>query len=272
MTEQARGGSVGIKSVSNAFVILDVVARNQGPISLKEISQRAGVSASKAHRYLQSLCACGLLNQTKKSGNYDLGITAMRLGLAAVNRVDIVNRAGEAIPVFAQALEVDACLTVWSDLGPTVVRFERCKHTSAAMIGPGVAFPVFSSATGLVFLAYAEPALIEDVLAREAKASHAETGFGKTDSGELHRKLEAIRTAGYASTAGTLMPGRYSCAAPIISINDHIVAAVTIISTDFRIVEPDSAYVERLLAFCKKYSLPKRGYAEETLIEKKIAV
>lgn len=265
----ATNGSAGIKSVSNAFKILDVVARNEGPISLKEISLRAGVSASKAHRYLQSLCACGLLSQARKSGSYDLGVAAMRLGLAAVNRVDVVNRAGEALSAFAQELDVDVCLTVWSELGPTVVRFERCRHPSAAMIGPGVAFPILTSAIGLVFLAFAEPALANEVIEREAmKRIDSE----RINVAELKRRLEGIRTTGYAKTAGMLLPGRYCCAAPIISIDDHIVAAVSIISSDPRIVEPDSAYVERLLAFCRKYSLPKRGYTEETLIEKKIAV
>ncbi|WP_425410845.1 IclR family transcriptional regulator [Hyphococcus sp.] len=269
MTEKQPGAGLGIKSVKNAFKILDTVARRPGPVSLKEISLEAGVSPSKAHRYLQSLCACGLLSQAKKSGNYDLGMTAMRLGLTAVNRVDIINRAGEAIPMLAQALDVDVCLTVWSDLGPTVVRFERCKHPSAAMLGPGVAFPVLSSATGQVFLAFAETGLVEALRKREI--SRAGPG-NEINALGLDQKLAEIRAAGYAKSSGVLLPGRYCCSAPIISIDDHIVAAVSIISAHAGLIDPGEKYIEKLMAFCRKYSLPKKGYLEETLMEQKIAV
>ena len=257
--------STGVKSVSNAFKILDVVAQNNGPISLKEIGRRAGVSPSKAHRYLQSLCACGMLNQAFKSGNYDLGEGAMRLGLSAVNRVDIVNRAGDALPGLVQELNADACLTVWSDLGPTIVRFERSCRPAAAMLGAGVSFPIFTSATGLIYLAFAEAAMMESL-------KRAEHGYDNAKAGELNNKLSSIKAAGYASTAGILLPGRFSIAAPIISFDDRVIAGISIFTKDAQSAEPNGALVRRLLDFCKRYSMPKRGYMEETMIERKIAV
>lgn len=270
MTDTVINVSAGIKSVSNAFRILDVVARNHGPISLKEIGRRAGVSASKAHRYLQSLCACGLLNQAQKSGSYDLGATAMRLGLAAVNRVDVINRAGDDLRSLADELQADCYITVWSELGPTIVRFERCKNPTASMIGPGVSLPVFTSAAGQVFLAFGSELLVEDVL--NGKAAINPPAGDARELDEIRRRLNNVREAGYAFSEGLLLPGRYAIAAPVISIDDHVVAAVCLVSRERKIIAPDSEEVRRLKAFCKKYSIPKRGYAEETQIERKIAV
>jgi DNA-binding IclR family transcriptional regulator len=269
MTDDVINVSAGIKSVSNAFRILEVVARNHGPISLKEIGRRAGVSASKAHRYLQSLCACGLLNQAQKSGSYDLGAAAMQLGLAAVNRVDVINRAGDDLRYFADELQADCYITVWSKLGPTIVRFERCKNPTASMIGPGVSLPVFTSAVGQVFLAFGAEALVENVLRGESAIRPPESA---QEIDEIRLKLSNVRKAGYASSESLLLSGRYAVAAPIISIDDHVVAAVCVVSTDPGIVTPNSVVISRLLGFCKKYSMPKRGYAEETLVEQKIAV
>ncbi len=269
MTEDVVRTPAGIKSVSNAFAILNVVAQNQGPISLKEIGKRARVSASKAHRYLQSLCACGLLNQAHKSGHYDLGVTSMRLGMAAVNRVDVVSRAGDSLSALVEELEVDAVLTVWSDLGPTVVRFERCKTPVAAMMGPGVAFPIFTTATGLAFLAFADPSFVDELLSGMNKGKSFD---GPVDMEAVRRKLSNIRSVGYAASESVILPGRYSVAAPIISIDDRILAAVSIVSQNAAIAEPNSEAIHLLLGFCRKYSIPKRGYVEETLIEQKIAV
>ena len=82
MVGDNEGGS-GVKSVSQAIRILNIVAEMNGPVSLKEIAARAEVAPSKAHRYLQSLCTCGFLSQASKSGAYDLGMQTLRLGLAA---------------------------------------------------------------------------------------------------------------------------------------------------------------------------------------------
>jgi len=194
----------------------------------------------------------------------------MRLGLAAINRVDVISRAGDDLRSLADELQADCYITVWSELGPTIVRFERCKNPTASMIGPGVSLPVFSSAAGQIFLAFGREALVEDVLdgntvinppARDAR-----------ELNEIRRKLNNVREAGFAYSEGLLIAGRYAISAPVISIDDHVIAAVVVLSKDPGIIQPGGEGVRRLLAFCKKYSMPKRGYAEETLIERKIAV
>ncbi len=261
--------SSGIKSVSNAFDILDVVSQNSGPISLKQIAQRAQVSASKAHRYLQSLCACGLLSQAHKSGSYDLGVSAMRLGLAAVNRVDVVTRAGDGLLDFASELDVDALITVWSELGPTVVRYERCQHPSLSMVGPGVSFPIYTTATGMVFLAFMSPPLAEAVCRGEVRSTSALSGAERE---AVNREIAKIKAAGYAHSNRAHFQKAHCVAAPILSIDGRIAAAVSISSNNPDVMEPDSIFMLKLLEFCKRYSIPRIGYERETLIEQKIAV
>ncbi len=265
MVEDAEGSS-GVKSVSQAIRILNVVAQMDGPVSLKEIAARAGVAPSKAHRYLQSLCTCGFLSQATKSGAYDLGMETLRLGLAAINRVDIITRAGEALPSLTSETEADSFLTVWADYGPTMVRFERSKKPTMAMMGAGVSIPILSSATGLVFLAFGNPERVADVVRRQA-----EDNFDAVMK-DIAAKIETVRKAGYASSIGAIMAGRQCISAPIISYDDKIISAVSLVSAKPDIVKPDSDEVKALLEFCKLYSIRKRGYAEETLIEKRIAI
>ena len=265
MVGDNEGGS-GVKSVIQAIRILNIVAEMNGPVSLKEIAARAEVAPSKAHRYLQSLCTCGFLSQASKSGAYDLGMQTLRLGLAAINRVDIINRAGEALPGLSAETDADGFLSVWAESGPTIVRFERSKRPTMAMLGAGVSMPVLTSATGLVFLAFGHPDRIEEVVRRQTKENFDEA-IKKVSS-----RVETIRKAGYAYSVGLIVPGRQCIAAPIMSYDDKVISVASLVSLEQDIVDPDSAHVKKLLDFCKRYSIRKRGYAEETLIEKKIAV
>lgn len=269
MQLETDGSASNIKSVSIAAKVLEIVAHHDGPLSLKAISAQAAISPSKAHRYVQSLCACGLLNQAQKSGAYDLGIFAMRLGLAAINRVDIVNRAGDALPGLVEDLRADAFISVWSEPGPTVVRFQRSANPPVAALGPGFAFPLFSSATGLVFLAYASRVSIHKAIEREVENSPA---LREKSAAEIAAMIGNINTQGYAFTSGTFFEGRQCVSAPILSLDDKILAAVSFVSNDPDCARPESRQIQRLLEFCRHYSLPRRGYFDETYIEQKIAV
>lgn len=269
MSPGAESSSSTIKSVNNAFVILEIVARNNGPMPLKTISSLAKISPSKAHRYLQSLCACGLLNQAQKSGAYDLGVSALRLGLSAVNRVDIVNRAGDELSGLANSLDADVILTVWTDLGPTVVRYERSKNPSLSMVGPGVAFPALNSATGLVFLAYGAPALVEEAMRREAGDKLPMNGL---KANQLNDRLAQVRSDGFACMTSSFIEGRQGVAAPILSLDDKIVAAITYVRRVSNGAGPDMGRIDRLLAFCNDFSLQPRGFLEETPMTRAIAV
>ena len=257
-----------IKSVGIAYKILEIVARNEGPLSLKIISRRANVSPSKAHRYAQTLCNCGLLNQEHKSANYDLGMNALRIGLAAISRVNIVNRAGEGLSDLAEAINADVFISVWSDLGPTVVRFQRSSQPLVSMVGPGTALPLLTSATGMVFLAYASPHQTDHVLEKEASKN---PDLMDVPLKQVAAKFAHVREAGYAFTAGVLFGERHCAAAPILSINDKILAAVTFVSSNRRSVEPDSDEVTKLKEFCQFHSLPQTGYYMNTRMEDALA-
>ncbi len=266
--DDAQSASSTIKSVGIACQILEIVAQNAGRLSLKLISNRAGISPSKAHRYVQTLCASGLLSQTHKSGNYDMGVTALRIGLAAVSRIDVINRAGEALSELSEHIQADVFITVWSSMGPTVVRFERWRRPSISMVGPGSAFPLLTTSTGMIFIAYASPDLISDVLQQEIRRS---PDLKTMPTLEVIRKYSHVRNAGYAYTANT-GAGRQSASAPILTLNDKLIAAVTFVSADPLSIDSSGDHVRHLVAFSRRHSLPKSGFEEPSPLESALAV
>ena len=96
------------------MTVLRVLAQAKGPMSLKEIGAACAMAPSKAHRYLHSLVAGGLVAQQKRSGKYDLGHFALRLGASAIRRIDVVNRVGDHLEDLVDQLEMPAHVAIWS--------------------------------------------------------------------------------------------------------------------------------------------------------------
>ena len=67
----------GIQSVEVAARLLDAMAAADGPVPLKELADAAGMAASKAHRYIVSMCRTGMMEQDSATGMYNFGRAAL---------------------------------------------------------------------------------------------------------------------------------------------------------------------------------------------------
>src|SRR5829696_5735542 len=144
--------SRGIQSVETGLHLLAALAACGGPVPLSAVAQRAGVSPSQAHRYLSSLMAAGMAKQDPSSGLYDLDAGAIRLGLAALARLDVFARADATFMEFARATGRTCLLAVWGDAGATVVRWYPGNPPVITSLAIGSVMPLLRSATGRVFL------------------------------------------------------------------------------------------------------------------------
>src|SRR3981081_1611952 len=80
----------GIQSIEVGNELLVVLAAASRPLTLKALAAGARMSPPKAHRYLVSYTRLGLVEQEADTGRYGLGEFALRLGLAALGRLDPV--------------------------------------------------------------------------------------------------------------------------------------------------------------------------------------
>src|SRR3990172_7728103 len=87
MKRQARRPRRGIQSIETGVRLLEALERVDGPLALKDVSAMAGMDPSSAHRYLASFARCGLVRQSDDT-RYDLGPLTLRVGLAAMQRVE----------------------------------------------------------------------------------------------------------------------------------------------------------------------------------------
>ncbi|MEO0382704.1 MAG: IclR family transcriptional regulator [Pseudomonadota bacterium] len=231
--EETATRSKGVQSVETGMLILHAFCQARGPMSLTQIAQAVNIPPAKVHRYLASLVESGMVHH-RKTGTYDLGRAAAEIGMAAVARFDVVNRAADALPDLVEATRCTAMLSVWGTEGPTVVRWERANPPLVTALGVGTVLPLLTSATGLAFLSWSPPRLAEGLLPEPDIAAAADM-------------RDSIRTAGFAEAQETFIPGLYALAAPVLDLQGQAAAAVTLVSTDQTIIAANSPARDHLV-------------------------
>jgi DNA-binding IclR family transcriptional regulator len=238
--------SRGIQSVETGLHLLAALAACGGPVPLSAVAQRAGVSPSQAHRYLSSLMAAGMAKQDPNSSLYDLDAGAIRLGLAALARLDVFARADATFMEFARTTGRTCLLAVWGDAGATVVRWYPGNPPVITSLAIGSVMPLLRSATGRVFFAYGD---------RETMDAEAGRVL-ETDRADAPVDLEAIRrevcAAGGAQVDSTLIPGLRAAAAPVFDLQGRLAVVATAMATPAFDPKGDAEAIAALHTACRE--------------------
>ena len=230
MSEVAPVRQRGVQSVEVSIHVLKAVAAAGGPIALSDLSIRAGMPAAKVHRYLVSLIEAQMIVQ-RSSGSYDLGPAAAEVGIAALARIDVVNRAADRLPELVDRTGCTAMLSVFGTMGPTIVRWERTYPPLITALGVGSVLPVLRSATGHVFLTWLPERMVEPFIKSESQASSHD---------DIDSIRKRVRSVGIAEAKEIYIPGLFALAGPVLDMQGQAQAAVTLISTDRTIIKRGS--------------------------------
>jgi DNA-binding IclR family transcriptional regulator len=218
----------GIQSVELAMTVLRALEEGRGPMTLTQIAGAAGMSPSKAHRYLVSLCRVGLVGQPRSTGSYDLGPAMRRLGIESLRRMDEVGLVSEHLPGLRDRTGHAINLAVWGDTGPVVVRWDYGSHVLPITVRVGATMPMVTSSVGRVFLAHLPMTLTEPVLRGELESGRR----AELPSGEIARIRAEVLRDGYALTTGGVIPGVTSVAAPVFTATGPLPLVVALALPD----------------------------------------
>jgi DNA-binding IclR family transcriptional regulator len=260
-TGRASSTRSGIRSLESALAVLLKLAELDGAATLTELAKVSRMPPSKVHRYLASFINVGLVRQTHRNGRYDLDKGAVGLGLAAMARIDILNRAADSLEAITQFTGAAALLTVWGTHGPTIVRWQRIPTMIISSLSLGATMPLLNSASGRVFLAFAEESLTRDQLKRELKQAkvlklHWEDLQPTREGVQALRK--AVRQNGYATDA-SLISGHYAVSVPVFNAQNEIEATLTAVGIDSRLVTREGPALKYLLTLSNEVSACNRS-------------
>lgn len=231
MSGNHEGERQGIQSIETGFRILDVLSAAHGPMNLSSLAAAADMSSSGAHRYLVSLIKCGIVRQDPATNRYDLGEAALHLGLRALSRLNVVQRATEACIQLNQELDVTTLLSIWGARGPVVVGWYDSSEIMICNANVGSIFPVLSTASGRTFLAFLPPAVTRPFVDRELRSglvAKAPRSKLKTMA-DVEKLIDKIRKKRVATTQEEFVPGLSASATPVFDHQGRVVASMAII-------------------------------------------
>jgi len=217
-----------VQSVEVGVGLLRALIDAGEPQPLGALARTAGMAPPKAHRYLASYVESGLVVQSERSGAYDLGPLAVRMGLTAIDRYHALATAVDRLDEFRDTIEQTALLAVWAEGGPVVARIALSRQPVTLAVRPGTTFPLLTSASGRIFLAFGEPRvtgpLVHQELARAA--SLAAPDVPKTQA-DVEALVDEIRRRRMARVSQTFLIGVEAIAGPIFGPDGRLAAALT---------------------------------------------
>lgn len=224
-----------IQSISIAMRFLEILAAAERALPLGELATISRTGRSTTHRYMQSLVKEGLAIQNPATSHYDLGPAALSIGIAALRRVDAVEIAGVQMKQLAETHSLSGGVAIWTDHGPTLVRWYRSAHFAITTVSLGDVLPLDNTASGHVFQAFLPRARIE--VARRNQPAH----FRGTPPGKS--VIDRIRSEKWAEMTSHLLSNVTGQAAPILDAQGEIACVLTTVADIGRLNTPENRLV-----------------------------
>jgi DNA-binding IclR family transcriptional regulator len=215
-----------IAAVENALEILELIAQNNGQLTLSEIAKKASYNKSKTFRILHTMEDLEYVQKNSEEGHYALGERMIELGSIALGRP---NLPAIARPHMRKLLEKFGESVLLGELeGVDVIYLEFFESTHRIRISPTVCPPntAHNTSEGKAILAY----LPEPELSRRIKEIDFTPTTVNTVPNELELKkvLERVRETGIAIDDEETTIGVRCVGAPIFDSKGYPVAAMSV--------------------------------------------
>lgn len=228
-------GSAGESVLHKHLRVLDAFDALHPFRTLTEIADAAGLAISTAHRLVRELEREGLLERAPDR-TYRLGVRLWEYASRTPGALGLRELARPWLGAVHARVRQHAQLGVLS--GRDVLFIERMSTrdavVNATLIGGRIPLPVSSS--GLVLLAHADAALVDDVISAGWPRHTAHT---IRDGRELRERLRHVRADGFAVTSGHIYEQSRGIAVPVMGPHGVVYAAMgVVVANDDAPIQP----------------------------------
>jgi DNA-binding IclR family transcriptional regulator len=215
-----------VQVIERMFTLIDVLASREEAISLKEISEKAGLHPSTAHRILNDL-ATGRFVERPQPGSYRLGMRLLELGNLVKGRLNV--RDAALVPMRELHKLIQQPVNLSMRQGDEIVYVERAYSERSGMQvvrAIGGRAPLHLTSVGKLFLAADEPQRTQAYATRTGLQGHTKNSLTSIEA--LERELSRVRQYGVASDNEELELGVRCMAAGIYDDQNKLVAGLSI--------------------------------------------
>ncbi|MBU3602974.1 IclR family transcriptional regulator [Polynucleobacter sp. AP-Kaivos-20-H2] len=226
-------GKTAIQVVERMMNLLDALAEQEESSSLKNLAETTGLHPSTAHRILNDLVACRLVERGD-GGTYRLGLKLLELGNLVKARLSV--REAAQLPMRTLHKLTGETVNLSVRQGDEIVYVDRAYSERSGMQvvrAIGGRAPLHLTSVGKLFLASDDPGQVRAYVTRTGLSGHTRNSI--TELGKLETELNHVRKVGNARDDEELELGVSCLAAAILDDTGKLVAGLSLSAPTDRI-------------------------------------
>lgn len=222
-----------VQVLERTFSLIDILASGDEAMSLKDISDKAGLHPSTAHRILNDLTT-GRYVERPQAGTYRLGMRLLELGNLVKGRLNVRDAALAPMRELHNRIQQPVNLSMRQ--GDEIIYVERAISERSGMQvvrAIGGHAPLHLTSVGKLFLAADDPQRIRAYATRTGLQGHTKNSITSVEA--LERELSRVRQYGQATDNEELEIGVRCMAAGIYDDQNQLVAGLSISAPSSRL-------------------------------------
>lgn len=228
---------MSVQSIERAFALLRALAT--APYGVTELADQVDLPKSTVARLLSALESEGAVTQDEMGGEYRLGDGLLDIAGAAQPGRNLVATVRPFLLELSEELGEAAGLGIAQE--GNVYYLDHAEPEADVMVRDwtGEALPMHSVPSGMALLAHLSETDLEAYLAEPLVSVTSQT---LVDPDAIRERLEAVRSLGYAWGYEEGVDGINSLAAPILTTDGEVVAALHVHGPAYRFPNPDRTH------------------------------
>jgi DNA-binding IclR family transcriptional regulator len=222
-------------TVTKALSLLGLFTQIRPEIGLSDLTRLSGMNKATTHRLLRELQAQGFVEQVGPERAYRLGPEVLRLAALREATVPILSVSREVLDRLSAATGETAHISLVQGTKLNALGHAYSpRYATRVMMDDTEVLSFHATGSGLAVLAWAEPALIDTVL---AEPLHAFTPETETSAPAIRARLDQIRANGMAESIGGYEADVHSYAAPVFGPDQRPIGALAVAAPVSRMTE-----------------------------------
>jgi len=254
-----RESGMSIQVLERATCLLDALAAQSDPVTLKDLAQTTGLHPSTTHRILNDLVLARYVERVD-NGLYQLGMRLLELGSLVRGRLNVREAAIDAMRDLHLLTGQTVNLSVQQ--GDEIVYIDRAWSERSGMQvvrAIGGRAPLHLTSNGKLFLSVSDPRQLRTYATRTGLTGSTRNSI--TELNKLEQELAHVRELGYARDNEELEMGVRCIAAGIYDDTGKLVAGLSISAPSSRLQD---AWIEQLVSTAGRIS-EALGYEPHTI-------
>jgi DNA-binding IclR family transcriptional regulator len=202
-----RAGKYTSPALEKGLDVLELLANESTPVAQSQIAASLGRSVGEIFRVLQTLERRGYIVRDADSGLYLLSMRLLDLAGRQPPLRALALRAAGPMSRLSDATAQSCNLAVLDGVQVRVIAQQESPSDFGFLVRVGAAFPVDSTATGVVLLAFCHEDRRASIL--------ADLQRGGTDVEALAHRIHSAQSDGFAQNADARQPGILDLAFPV---------------------------------------------------------